>query len=73
MGSLVRVMTEIMKDLRYFFILILTIFGGFAIAFAVLLGGQNQYLGVALRLFTTMTGDFSADYLEQVLTYPGAW
>lgn len=37
MGSLMRMVIEIIKDMRYFFALLAMIFGGFAIAFAVLL------------------------------------
>lgn len=73
MGSLVRVVTEIMKDLRYFFILIATIFGGFAFAFSVQLGGGQDFTFTGLQLFSTMTGDFEASMLMDVLYMDQEW
>ncbi len=42
MGSLMRMVIEIIKDMRYFFLLLGMIFGGFAVAFAVLQVGQGE-------------------------------
>lgn len=58
MGSLMRMVIEIIKDMRYFFLLLGMIFGGFAISFAILKGGATPYAGVAIKLFTIMLGDF---------------
>ncbi|EFJ44379.1 hypothetical protein VOLCADRAFT_118752 [Volvox carteri f. nagariensis] len=68
MGSLMRMVIEIMKDMRHFFTLLGMIFGGFAIAFAVLLGPGNTYEGVAFKLFSVMLGDWQFDYLLSMLT-----
>ncbi|KAG2492902.1 hypothetical protein HYH03_008816 [Edaphochlamys debaryana] len=73
MGSLMRMVIEIIKDMRYFFLLLGMIFGGFAIAFAVLLGVDNLYESVAFKLFSVMLGDWQYDYLVDMLHVEGMW
>ncbi|KXZ52570.1 hypothetical protein GPECTOR_9g614 [Gonium pectorale] len=73
MGSLMRMVIEIIKDMRYFFTLLGMIFGGFAIAFAVLLGANNTYEAIAFKLFSVMLGDWQYDYLLDMLHTEGAW
>ncbi|KAG2451828.1 hypothetical protein HYH02_003604 [Chlamydomonas schloesseri] len=73
MGSLMRMVIEIIKDMRYFFALLAMIFGGFAIAFAVLLGESNTYEAVAFKLFSVMLGDWQYDYLMDMIYEDQAW
>ncbi|KAG2441727.1 hypothetical protein HXX76_003342 [Chlamydomonas incerta] len=73
MGSLMRMVIEIIKDMRYFFALLAMIFGGFAIAFAVLLGESNTYEAVAFKLFSVMLGDWQYDYLMDMIYVEHAW
>jgi hypothetical protein len=48
-----------LQDLRYYFLLVALIIGGFAIAFAVMTGGAGNYEYTALQLFGTLTGGCS--------------
>ncbi|GLC75104.1 hypothetical protein PLESTF_001594300 [Pleodorina starrii] len=70
MGSLMRMVIEIIKDMRYFFTLLGMIFGGFTIAFAVLQGKGNSFQSVAFKLFSVMLGDWQFDYLIGMLEVP---
>lgn len=60
---------------RWFFLLLMIIFAGFAVAFAVLLGPDGKYEDVAIKLFTVMMADFQWDYItESILHQPsGVW
>ncbi|GIL50181.1 hypothetical protein Vafri_6307 [Volvox africanus] len=73
MGSLMRMVIEIIKDMRYFFTLLGMIFGGFIIAFAVLIGPKNTFQSVAFKLFSVMLGDWQFDYLVDMLHTEGQW
>ncbi|KAF5843415.1 hypothetical protein DUNSADRAFT_16913 [Dunaliella salina] len=75
MGSLVRTVVETVKDVRFFFILLGILYGGFAIAFNMQLGGESdQSQPTAVYLFTTMVGDFSTSFvLSSVLQEEGQW
>lgn len=61
--------------MRFFFILLGILYGGFAIAFNMQLGGESdQSQPTAVYLFTTMVGDFSTSFvLSSVLQEEGQW
>jgi len=62
------------QDIRYFFILLGILYGGFAIAFNMQLGGDSdESQPTALYLFTTMVGDFSSAFVLGVLQDEGQW
>ncbi|PNH09090.1 hypothetical protein TSOC_004306 [Tetrabaena socialis] len=73
MGSLMRMVIEIIKDMRYFFLLLGLTFGGFAIAFAVLQGPTYSYESIALKLFSVMMGEWTLEYVEGMLHEDGNW
>jgi hypothetical protein len=63
-----------MQDVRYFFILLGILYGGFSIAFNMQLGGNSdQSQPTAIYLFTTMVGDFSSSFVLDVLQDEGQW
>jgi len=65
---------ECAQDVRYFFILLGILYGGFAIAFNMQLGGDSdESQTTALYLFTTMVGDFSSSFVLTVLQDEGQW
>lgn len=67
-----------LQDVRYFFILLAILYGGFAIAFNMQLGGEIDELSstsqsTGLYLFSVMVGDFSSNFVLAVLQDEGQW
>ena len=58
MGSLLRLVIEIMKSMRHFFLLLLFLFGGFLLSFKLLLHPEESFQDTAVQAFTILMGDF---------------